>query len=1353
MGDIKCYEKLKNIGEGAFGKAYLVLCRKKNVQRVIKEINISKMSPKEREESRKEIAVLSKMNHPNIVRYFDSFEDSGYVYIVMEYCDQGDLYQKINAQKGVLMPESRVLDYFVQLALALKHIHDRMILHRDIKTQNIFLTSEGRVKLGDFGIAKVLNHTLDLARTCIGTPYYLSPEMCENKPYNHKSDIWALGCVLYEMATLKHAFEAGNMKNLVLKIIRGTYPPVPPKYSYELRCLISQLFRRSPRERPSITSILRKPFIMKRISRFLTESQVADEFSHTVLHHNKPNSKVHVPGSPGPENTSITFGVKRQSIAVNPKPTQLGGNKKWKPTDPIVLKNPKKLQSPDIVTPPAVSVAACTGAPEAKRRNEELLAELNRRKQRELMEKQKFEFRNRAREMGWRNILEVRPINQERIDTKETERPVYVKSELSEAQAVQTKLPATPPALALMMHATPAIVVGDAYAKYRAQVDQMKENTCGRERILAANCRVKALQQNFEFKPRDPDFVVQSPSVDPIKLRCLDMFPIKRCASEENTPLQRNNNHMRGLLECQPNDQINFVRQQNHESGQTKGRPSVQPDPSDGHVAVRRAHLVEEFLMIRREAAKNRARGAGYWMGVAAALGASPREIESNAGMHKNRNQTDEREKALRERLEQKRSISVEREDGRQNLANPEDFCLVGRASEIFVTKQKEGGFEKDEKGSQQKVDFPSAMAPPSISLVMKDMAYPCPLNPLPESNAYAVQQVASVDMSQASKKSCVSQSVSTEDESECATSSLETYSFKNSLAIRKTKRHILRRLNARSVDSRGRWDRQSDSVSSSGAKTPISKPIAAKPCAAVLAGRALEAAESLMEPTWNRLRKEARASCQQKASIIESASPRAQWATPGVTIVRKLSQASINPALDGTLTSGGIAFETELNLNVYEEQIQKRVALTNDPIKQSERINLLNSVCNESKKCVISITRTVSTETISQQNLPHIFSEETGFLSNSQQEIDFSYRQESKLDSTGEDELEMVRQSLIRLMMETQETTTNGSLSSLETSHNPSPICSTAVSPIPGEPNAIVTKSGPDLRCSLTAVSPLVPSGRRVYGSTESISICDTDTEKGIINGGSWLTVPEFHKPRKRSASLDSWGNVDHKLEQSLTQTISEVSGLPRRARPQPQAETESAELVVKSQLEGSQNSLNDYSSEQEYTDNDRDTDDELSEELEEDSDEHHEHENENSFSKNRLTRVTEVDDEYDLTDDDDMSDSDESEKVQKATGAENGLNALMNDTDDEKLNDNTSGDTRFLLLEQMREELERELGAEQLVRAYNIIQALQEDEDEDVTASQKAIINFLGETKAKAFFDRILQLVLADGAYNDDE
>ncbi|KAL6036298.1 hypothetical protein STEG23_024034, partial [Scotinomys teguina] len=163
-----------------------------------------------------------------------------------------------------------ILDWFVQICLALKHVHDRKILHRDIKSQNIFLTKGGTVQLGDFGIARVLNSTVELARTCIGTPYYLSPEICENKPYNNKSDIWALGCVLYELCTLKHAFEAGNMKNLVLKIISGSFPPVSLHYSYDLRNLLSQLFKRNPRDRPSVNSILEKGFIAKRIEKFLS---------------------------------------------------------------------------------------------------------------------------------------------------------------------------------------------------------------------------------------------------------------------------------------------------------------------------------------------------------------------------------------------------------------------------------------------------------------------------------------------------------------------------------------------------------------------------------------------------------------------------------------------------------------------------------------------------------------------------------------------------------------------------------------------------------------------------------------------------------------------------------------------------------------------------------------------------------------------------------------------------------------------------------------------------------------------------------------------------------------------------
>ncbi|XP_029057493.1 serine/threonine-protein kinase Nek1 isoform X2 [Monodon monoceros] len=393
------YVRAQKIGEGSFGKAILVNSIEDGRQYVIKEINISSMSSKEREESRREVAVLANMKHPNIVQYRESFEENGSLYIVMDYCEGGDLFKRINAQKGILFQEDQILDWFVQICLALKHVHDRKILHRDIKSQNIFLTKDGTIQLGDFGIARVLNSTVELVRTCIGTPYYLSPEICENKPYNNKSDIWALGCVLYEMCTLKHAFEAGNMKNLVLKIISGSFPPVSLHYSYDLRSLLSQLFKRNPRDRPSVNSILEKGFIAKRIEKFLSPQLIAEEFClKTFSRFGTQPIPAKRPGS-GQSLASVVSAQKITKPAAKygvPLTYKKYGDKKLHEKKPL-QKHKQAHQSPVKKVNPGEERRKLFEEPARKRR-----LELN---EKEKKQKDQLEKINRAREQGWRNVL------------------------------------------------------------------------------------------------------------------------------------------------------------------------------------------------------------------------------------------------------------------------------------------------------------------------------------------------------------------------------------------------------------------------------------------------------------------------------------------------------------------------------------------------------------------------------------------------------------------------------------------------------------------------------------------------------------------------------------------------------------------------------------------------------------------------------------------------------------------------------------------------------------------------------------------------------------------------------------
>lgn len=258
------YSLVKVIGEGSFGRAVLVRCKSSQEKYVLKEIQLPKNRSK-LENSRREAILLSRMKHPNIVAFREAFEADELLCIVMEYCSGGDLLQRIKQQKSNQFSADNILKWFAEMCAGAKHIHDQRVLHRDLKSKNIFLTDNGTIKLGDFGSACILNSSKAYAHAYVGTPYYVAPEVWDNKPYNNKSDVWSLGCVLYELCTLRHPFQASSWKSLILKVCRGAYPPLPSHLPYELQYLVKQMFKTNPKDRPSLHTILTS----HRVSRLL----------------------------------------------------------------------------------------------------------------------------------------------------------------------------------------------------------------------------------------------------------------------------------------------------------------------------------------------------------------------------------------------------------------------------------------------------------------------------------------------------------------------------------------------------------------------------------------------------------------------------------------------------------------------------------------------------------------------------------------------------------------------------------------------------------------------------------------------------------------------------------------------------------------------------------------------------------------------------------------------------------------------------------------------------------------------------------------------------------------------------
>ena len=278
------FEIISKIGNGAYSTVYKVRRKKDKKIYALKKVKFINLTPREKQNTLNEVRLLASIKSPFVIGYKEAYvekeDNNKFLCIVMEYADKGDLFQKINylKKKKLKFQEIDVWKIFLQMTRGLKSLHDLKIIHRDLKSENIFLFSNGTAKIGDLNVSKVIKKELGCTQT--GTPYYASPEVWSDKPYDTKSDIWSLACIIYEMLELKPPFRADDMEGLYKKVMKGKYDKINKRYSKDMSDLLDNLFKIEPKERPTCNEILKMPIVQKRIEFFKEQAGFDDDINN-----------------------------------------------------------------------------------------------------------------------------------------------------------------------------------------------------------------------------------------------------------------------------------------------------------------------------------------------------------------------------------------------------------------------------------------------------------------------------------------------------------------------------------------------------------------------------------------------------------------------------------------------------------------------------------------------------------------------------------------------------------------------------------------------------------------------------------------------------------------------------------------------------------------------------------------------------------------------------------------------------------------------------------------------------------------------------------------------------------------